>query len=389
MENERDFQVPSFLQGQSVEEIHARMMRMLPANLDKSEGQFPWEYTRPTANEKAEFVEFVLLNAIKSIWPMFTQEDYVMDYHAETRGLFRREAKPAKAYIAVTGLAGTVIPKNFKFTTPATYDAPGVVFKTDLEVTLGDETVSIPATAETSGKQGNVPAGTITLMDSPIKGIESITNPEPAYDGLDEESTESVRARILDYDRTQGVSFVGSVSDYRRWAFEVYGVGSCIVEGAKDDSGTVTMIISDMDGKPASADLCQEVYDHIMRPDAPMERLAPTNALLNVIAPETLKITISAALLLDGTVILDEVKRQFQRNISLYYRDVADAYNDDTARVVIRYNDISAVLVNTAGVLDHSGLLVNGGSENLTITIGQMPETTETEMSFTEAAGAF
>ena len=75
---------------------------------------------------------------------------------------------------------------------------------------------------------------------------------------------------------------------------------------------------------------------------------------------------------------------------SLYYRDVADAYNDDTARVVIRYNDISAVLVNTAGVLDHSGLLVNGGTENLTITIGQMPETTETEMSFTEAAaGAF
>lgn len=382
------FKVPSFLQGQSVEEIHARMMAMLPSNLDKSEGQFPWEYTRPTANEKAEFVEFVLLNAIKSIWPMFAQEDYIMDYHAQTRGLFRREAKPAKAIVQVSGLPGTVVPKGFKFTTPATYDAPGIAFATDLEVTLSAEAVHIPATAEVSGRIGNVAANTITLMDSPIKGIESVANPEPAYDGLDEESTESVRARILDYDRTQGVSFVGSVSDYRRWAYEVYGVGSCIVEGAKDDGGAVTLIISDMEGKPASANLCEEVYNHIMRPDAPLERLAPTNALLNVIAPETVKITVAAQLLLDGTVVLDEVKRQFQQNIAAYYRDAADSYNDDTAKIVIRYHEISAALVNTAGVLDHSDLLVNGGRENIPITIGQMPETTAAEIAFTEAAEA-
>lgn len=381
-----NFVIPAFLQGQSVDEIHTRMMQMLPANLDKSEGQFPWEYTRPTANEKAEFVEFVLLNAIKSIWPMFTQEDFIMDYHAETRGLVRREAKPALAVLQVTGIAGTVIPQGFKFTTPATYDAPGVVFVTDAETILGEEASSIPVTAETPGNNGNVAADTITLMDSPIKGIESITNPEPAHDGLDEESTESMRQRIMEYDRTQGVSFVGSVSDYKRWAFEVYGVGACVVEGAKDDTGTVTLIISDMEGKPASEDLCEEVYNHIMRPDAPLERLAPTNALLKVVAPATLKITVSAQLLLDGTVILEEVKREFQDNLAQYYRDVADAYNDDTEQVTIRYNEISAVLVNTTGVLDHSGLLVNGGTSNITVTTSQMPETTTDDMTFTEAA---
>ena len=48
---------PPFLQGQSADQIHSRMLENLPADIDKSQGNIPWDFTRPSALEKAEFEE--------------------------------------------------------------------------------------------------------------------------------------------------------------------------------------------------------------------------------------------------------------------------------------------------------------------------------------------
>ena len=48
---------PPFLQGQSADQIHSRMLENLPADIDKSQGNIPWDFTRPSALEKAEFAE--------------------------------------------------------------------------------------------------------------------------------------------------------------------------------------------------------------------------------------------------------------------------------------------------------------------------------------------
>ena len=60
---------PEFLQGQSADEIHSRMLDNLPKGIDKSEGNIPWDYTRPSALDKAQFVEFTLNEQSSSYFP--------------------------------------------------------------------------------------------------------------------------------------------------------------------------------------------------------------------------------------------------------------------------------------------------------------------------------
>ena len=67
----KEFVTPPFLEGETVENIHARMLASLPADIDRSEGGFPWNYTRPNANEKAEYINYNLVNSIRGIFAMF------------------------------------------------------------------------------------------------------------------------------------------------------------------------------------------------------------------------------------------------------------------------------------------------------------------------------
>ena len=53
------------------------------------------------------------------------------------------------------------------------------------------------------GRVGNVAAETLTTLRSPIPGVASVTNPRPAYGGVDPESLESARQRAAMEIRTR------------------------------------------------------------------------------------------------------------------------------------------------------------------------------------------
>ena len=72
------------------------------------------------------------------------------------------------------------------------------------------------------------------------------------------------------------------------------GVGAVTVIPAKDDSGIIKIILMDQNGVPASKQIQDAVYDYIMRPDSESDRLAPPNAVLEITAPETVVVNISA-----------------------------------------------------------------------------------------------
>ena len=46
-----EMELPDFLENSSEDEIHEKMLGNLPEDIDKSEGGFPWDFTRPTAIE--------------------------------------------------------------------------------------------------------------------------------------------------------------------------------------------------------------------------------------------------------------------------------------------------------------------------------------------------
>ena len=360
-----DFETPDFLRD-TVETIHERMLSVLPSHIDSSEGGFAWDYTRPNALEIARFIQFNLYSSIQMILPVFASGEW-LSYHAQTRGLSRRAATQATGEITVTGRQGAVIPQGSLFSTVTVGEQLSVDFETTQPGEIPESgTLTIPVRCTQSGTVGNVPAGTIVLIASSLPGVNTVTNGSACSGGTETEDDESLRARILEYDRGQGESFVGNMADYKRWAMSVPGVGAAIVIPAQDDSGLVTIVVTDSNGAPATEELCQDVYDYIMRPDAPEERPAPINALLLVKPPESLQITISATVeFLDG-FSEETVKESFQKSVTAYFGDAPDDGE-------IKYTRIAALLSAVEGVNDFKNLLLDGGTKNISVAVTEIP----------------
>jgi uncharacterized phage protein gp47/JayE len=217
-------------------------------------------------------------------------------------------------------------------------------------------------------------ANTVVLVSSRLKGITSVTNEEALTGGTERETDASFIERIVEYDRSQGESYIGNAADYKRWAMRVPGVGSATVIPAQDTSGLVTIIILDSNGDPATQNLCDDVYNYIMSPDAPSERLAPINANLKVEAPATMKISVKATVELDEGATLESVKAAYLAKLALYLPVALDEGE-------IKYSRVAAALAATEGANDYAnvkigvkvGDSVTYGTSNIAIATAQLP----------------
>lgn len=369
-----EFETPVFLQNHSVEEVHALMKRVLPADIDMSAGGHAYNLTIATALVVAEVCEFVLPEVINLIFPETSYGRYT-DGHAKGNGMSRRPATAASGEITIEGTPGTIIPAGSMFSTAAVNDQPSVDYKTLGAAAIpesGSVTVDVECTQ--TGVVGNTMENTIILVSSRLTGVTAVTNAEPLTGGTAEEDDASLIERIVEYNKSQGESYVGSPADYKRWAMSVPGVGSATVISAKDTSGTVTIIITDANGDPATEQLCIAVYNYIMSPDLPDERLAPTNAILKVEPPTTMQISIKVNVELAEGTTLETVKKAYLAQLALYL-PVAMEEGE------IKYSRIWGELSATEGVADHSGLqiglkvgdTVTYGTDNIAITSNQLP----------------
>ncbi len=396
------YEPPSFLQGQTVDIIHKRMMDSMPPDIDKSEAQIPWDYTRPAAIEKAEFVGFELNEAIKIMFVHWSYGEW-LDRHAEAEGLTRRAANKASGALTVKGKKGTEIAAGFQFSTVANLSA-SVIFEAIEDMTMDGEpddsglvNCSITVQAVEGGRKGNVPPDTIILMVKPETGIAYVTNPKAIIGGTPEESDDELRERILASIRS-GISFTGCDADYIRWAKEVPGVGSAFVESEWDDpslpdqfhwtdengtrhcAGAVRLFLIDANGQPANEQIQATVYDHIIQSNNRTKRFAPIGATLTVAAPVPLFVSVEAALTLKTGENIDEVTERFKASLAEYWK-VATVENDaytvqsGSAENIIRYVHIGARLAETTGVEDYDpkSLTVNGEKANIVLPIGQYP----------------
>lgn len=369
-----EFETPIFLKNHSPEEVHALMKRVLPADIDMSPGGHAYNLTIATALVVAEVCEFVLPEVIQLIFPETSYGRFV-DGHAAGKGMARRPATAAVGEITITGTQNTVIPTGSVFSTASVNDQPSVDYKTLEVVTIpGSGTVTVAVECTQTGTIGNTTENTIVLVSSRLKGITAVTNEEPLTGGTEEEDDASLIERIVEYNKTQGDSYVGSPSDYKRWAMSVAGVGSATVISAQDTSGIVTIIITDANGDPATEQLCTSVYNYIMRPDAPNERLAPTNAILKVEPPATMQISIKATVELAEEATLESVKTAYMAQLALYLPVALDEGE-------IKYSRLWGALSATAGVNDHTNMqiglkvgdTVTYGTSNIAITTNQLP----------------
>lgn len=374
-----EFKPPEFIGDQSPEAIQKRMMDALPADIDDTEGGWPWDLTMPTALEKAQLLEFHLIETLKIMFPQWAYGDW-LDLHAARDAIYRRPANAATGVLHIEGTPGTEIPDGFAFAVPAAGDSPAVVFVTTEAATIGEEgSTDVKVAAEIAGTSGNVPADTIILMVQPMKGITAVTNPERTSGGTAGEEDEELRERVLESERSGDASFVGCDADYIRWAREVAGVGTpfVIANWNPDVKNSVKLVLIDGNGAPANEQIQEAVYNHIMHPEDPIQRKAPIGAILTVCAPTMKEITYAFKGILEAGYDAAQVTEAIKENLQQYYVTAKEAG-------LVQYIEAHAIITRTPGIYDFTDLTMNGGTDNIKLAEDEYPETADIDPGITE-----
>ena len=259
---------PAFLDGHSASDVFAKKQSIMPVDIDLSEGGHVYNILMAAALIVAEAYEFTLPEVVKLIFPEYSYGEF-LDEHAKSRNLTRKAATAASGKLNLTGVPGSIIPAGTIFSTAAVNGIPSVdyVLLETLDFPQPEDGESLVSNAEVdirctqTGTIGNAAANTIVLVNGRFTGIVKVTNAEPVTGGTDEETDESLIERIMAYDQNIGNNFVGSLEDYKYWATEVIGVGNATIIPAEDTSGLVTIILTDVNGDPATEDLTWNRYD--------------------------------------------------------------------------------------------------------------------------------
>jgi uncharacterized phage protein gp47/JayE len=121
-----------------------------------------------------------------------------LDAFTQLFGIARLAAKRASGAVTFTRGGATdvvvVIPAGTEISTTG---IPASVVRTIVSASMvaGQTTISIPVQAVSGGLSGNVAAGGLTQLASPVINIASVTNPLPITGGTDSESDSELRQR--------------------------------------------------------------------------------------------------------------------------------------------------------------------------------------------------
>lgn len=364
------FVLPDFLQGITPETIQLKMMQALPADIDDMPGGFPYDFTMPTAIEKAELINYQLARTLMVMFPQYAWDTW-LDLHGQQVGLVRHDPNRASGYLTVRGEEGTEIPEGTVFCVPASGDVPIICFSTDAVAQIGAEgSVDIAVTAVEPGINSNVKAGTVSLAFKPIEGVTGITNKENLTGGTDRESDKSFYERIAMEYQSNNSNFIGNDEDYKRWAKSLPGIGDCIVMPAWNGPGTVKLVLVDENGSPANEKLLQSVYDYIVSPKDRSKRILPTGtAELTVAAATTKDISFRCTgIQYEEGATMDQIKDEFKEAI-------VKIYGKAKTEGILRYNQVRSLITFLSGVKDFDLFEMNGGIENISFLEEEYPVT--------------
>ena len=352
--------------NETVEDIHERMLKKAPKDISILEGDIFWDTTRPTAEEVSRVKNMDMNYILKMAFPQTSYGKY-LEYLGECKGIFKNPPTKSIGVIKVKGKQGTTIEKGKIAGTPATEEKESLEFEF-IETKAIEESgfTTIKAKCLTTGSKGNVLANSITILITPINGVESVTNEEAFTGGTDLEDEEHYRERVLEEYKNEATS--GNEEHYKKWAKEVEGVGNAYVKSEWNGPGTVKVLILDKNNKTANKELIDKVQNYIA-PIVPKGQnrggKAPLGAIVTVDTPTTLTVNIKAKFTIKEGFSLDVVLGSLKTKISNYLSTI-------TIGGTIIYNAIQTIIgsfiLTGEGIEDFANLTINEGTSNIKLT---------------------
>ncbi|WNS42851.1 baseplate J/gp47 family protein [Paenibacillus sp. MMS20-IR301] len=341
-------------EDQTYEALLERMLGRVPEGMDKREGSIIYDALAPAAAELAQmYLELEVSNNL--FFPDTATGEY-LERSIVWTGIARHPASKAQ-------LSG-----RFYGSGEALLDIPlGSRFSLGLLHYSAVEKLSpgmYRLESEAAGREGNQYSGQLLPIDY-IPGLARGEITALLVPGTDAEEDEVLRQRYFASARRPSTS--GNKYHYMEWAQQVEGVGGARVFPLWAGPKTVKVVIVDTEHKPASALLVSQVQQFIDPAPGLGEGQAPVGAVVTVESAAGKTISVAARVTLAAGYALQPVINAFSAILEKYRKEKA------FTATYISHSVVGALLLDTEGVVDYSGLKLNGGTGNVTLNETEVP----------------
>jgi len=326
-------------ENMTYENILSDMLSRVTNDVDKREGSVIYDALAPCAYQLTQ--NYFNLNNFIDLVSGDTAVGEYLDRVVADYGITRKAATYAVRKITTSGAVSIGVRWGLNDTT--------------YEITALLSENQYSATCEQLGDIGNTYAGVLDNIDN-VGGVTA-TLTDIITSGSDEETDQNLRKRFNL--QIQVPSTSGNTDHYKEWALEVPGVGDAKVFPLWDGPGTVKVMVVD-NNMAIDEGLETTVYDYI-------EIVRPIGSTVTVDSPTSKEISVSADIILDGTMLFADVVSKFTTVFTSYLKEtVFESYSVSCAK-------IGSMLLSSPGVADYANLLINSGTANVTILNTEMP----------------
>lgn len=188
---------------ETAEDIYARLVNDMPpppsggALWETREGSIIHAVMFPTAVEEMRLRDFAR-DIAGNIFLWWCVGD-ALDAKASEFGLVRQPEQRATGTVTFVGAEATTIPLSTLVSTETdeSGNINGVSFITVASGTVAGGYVDIPVQAIEDGTVGNVQAGSIVVLQTPVPGVTAIQNAAATFGGVDFEADSELRQRAV------------------------------------------------------------------------------------------------------------------------------------------------------------------------------------------------
>lgn len=217
------------------------------------------------------------------------------------------------------------------------------------ELAIGTASIAVPVRDLETGTGGNVAAGALTRLTTPIQYIDTVTNALAFTTGIDAETDAALRERFVAYIQSLARATAGAIG---------FAVGT--VEGVKSyslvenqqvlggtDYGFFYVVVDDGTGSPSST-LLDTVY-------AAIDAYRPVGSRFTVVGPTLQAVNVSATLTVAAGYVKSDVAAAAKAAVTAHLASLelgATLYYTKLAQVIY---DSSPGIVNVTSLLAAAG----------------------------------
>ena len=344
-------------EDRSYENILDELLSMAPSDIDTRQGSIYYNHAAPVAFMISRYYSEMQITI--DLISMDTAEGIYLDEKCKEHAVYRTPALPCYRKAIFTG---ATVAAGMRFF------ADGYYFKL-----IYDEDGQLLLEAEIGGEApNNIPTGTILVPVNTIPNLTTATIGDIVTPGTETENDDNLRRRLRE--KIAGPAENGNSQHYKSWCESVNGVGLARIDALWRGDNTVRGIIIGADGIGATESIVSAVQNYVDPGGLGLgEGAANIGAYFTAAAAIDTSIDISFNVQLTEGAMLEQVRAAAAEELTKYLK-VTSLSIRDKSDMVIRTSAISNVIYSTQGVVDYTGLTINGGTANIVVPFTHAPK---------------